>query len=189
VLKSRRSCESERFSILCPRRGVVFAGELAGSAETETGVFTLARPNGVLFVGDLGLPKLSGSVCAGVPVLGVRILCPKGVVFVGPSSTSADTGVCTLAGPNGVLLVGDRGRPVLSASSFCTGVPVLGVRSTLSRCALARARSSIQLGALFFEGASLGLSGLANALSIQDVFVGLQRFDGLLGGEVAPELS
>lgn len=89
------------------------------------------------------------------------------------------------AGPKGVLFVGERGRPV--SGSADTGVPTRGVESALPLCALARAMFSIQLGCDDFVGdAGLGASGFANALSIQLDLLGLQRFEGLVGGEVAP---
>jgi len=150
-----------------------------------------ARPAGFALVGgviDLVLPM---SDRRSLESDRFKTLGPKGMVFVGdlgrPGSASADAGVPILAGPKGVLFVGDLGLPV--SSSAWSGGPVLGVESALSLCAFARARFSIQLGAVFFAGDNFGESGFANALSIQLVFVGLQRLEGLLGGDVAPSCS
>jgi len=104
----------------------------------------------------------------------------------GPRSRESDR--LSSAGPKGVLLVGDRGRP--ASGSADTGVPTSGVESPLLLCAFARAMFSIQLGWDVFVGdAGLGESGFASALSIQLDLFGLQRFEGLVGGEVAPSWS
>ena len=73
----------------------------------------------------------------------------------------------------------------LSPSSFL-GVPGRGVESALARSAFALAMFAIQLGCAFFAALGLGDSGRVSALSIQLDFVGLKRFEGLPGGEVAP---
>jgi hypothetical protein len=79
-------------------------------------------------------------------------------------------------------LVGDEGR---ESSSGSLGVPLLGVDSALARPAFAFARFAIQLGCAFVAELGLGDSARVSALSIQLDFVGLKRFEGLLGGDVA----
>lgn len=110
------------------------------------------------------------------------------LVLLEAGARSRESDRLSRAGPKGVLFVGDRGRP--GSGSADTGVPTRGVESALPLCAFARAMFSIQLGCEFFVGdAGLGESGLASALSIQLDLFGLQRFDGLVGGEVAPSCS
>jgi len=58
-------------------------------------------------------------------------------------------------------------------------------KSPLARCAFALAMLVIQLGCEFRgEGLGFGDSGFVIALSIQVGFSGLQRLDGLSGGDV-----
>lgn len=87
----------------------------------------------------------------------------------------------SIAGPNGVSLVGEAG--LLRSPGF--GLPMVGPASALVLCAFARAMFSIQLGCAF-EGETFGESGFASALSIQLDLLGLQRFDGLPIGDVRP---
>ena len=78
--------------------------------------------------------------------------------------------------PN-VAFVGEADRELASSVG-------LGVISTLARCAFAFAIFAIQSGWLMRAGTGLGDSGFVIELSSQLDFVGLQRFDGLDGGDV-----
>lgn len=89
-------------------------------------------------------------------------------------------------GPNGDCDVfnGDPGRDKGFVRSISLGreFPARGVGSALARCAFRLARSAIQLGWLFFAGAScFGDSGLVNELSSQLDLAGLKRLVGLPG--------
>ena len=97
---------------------------------------------------------------------------------------SLDSDLRSILCPNGVVFVDEDG---LELSSGKVGVPILGVDSALALSAFAFAMLAIQLGWAFFADADVGFgdSGRVSALSIQLDFVGLKRFDGLLGGEAA----
>ena len=78
--------------------------------------------------------------------------------------------------PN-VSFVGEADLEPPSSTGF-------GVLLLLARSAFAFAMSAIQLGWLLRAAVGLGESGFVIELSSQLDFVGLQRFDGLDGGEV-----
>jgi hypothetical protein len=95
---------------------------------------------------------------------------------------SRESDLLSIAGPNGVSLVGDPGRLL----SLGFGLPRVGTISALVLFAFARAMFSIQLGCAGLEGEAFGESGLANALSIQLDLFGLNRFEGLPKGDLRP---
>lgn len=79
---------------------------------------------------------------------------------------------------NADIRVGDPGLPSKREALRECGA---GDESSLARLALAFARSAIQLGCAFFDGAGFGDSGFESDDSSQLDLLGLKRFEGLLG--------
>lgn len=111
--------------------------------------------------GDLGVSESAG---LGVSVRGV--------------TSPPDSERFSMPCPN-IAFVGEDDLKPPSSSSF-DGV------SPLTRCAFAFAMFVIQSGWLLRAGVGLGESGFVIELSSQLDFVGLQRLDGLEGGEMWP---
>lgn len=109
-----------------------------------------------------------------------------GVEDLGIGARSRESERLSIPCPNGVVLVGELDLDLGVPGSDSLGVPIRGVESPLARSALALAMLAIQLGCVFFAALGFGESGLVSALSIQLDLVGLKRFEGLLGGDVAP---